>query len=549
MLDVAAKFTKPIIAYHGTDIKNLRSILKKGLLPDQPGPWSKYSAEGLSYNVRSMQSLGGVYFSKSLFTAKKTANHDSSLILVIAQIQAKDALPDEDNINIPALHDTEMMLQMIYHRCKLPQRMQSQTDATPVAELRNNFIAKYDKNFVKRKDLPALRAIAMEVLLCEWERRIAHLASQDSFNTIPYRMLDYYNRVTNRNVNLKDLPKVLSPLPVAKAEARLRSALRKFLVKVKSQHVNTNFDMYNFRMMKPVGFSGASKILAILEINHATVVLHYGKIPPVFYEDWQRLSGPVPDIQKPSGKNRDKADMEPENVDIAVAAKNSYEFYTFRGSRNVVLHQRKNGSIVDYHLKKGDVYGVKYTNVQGPEYTAVILHDQPKNVFYVPNGSLKRVLQYSTKYKGAKVTPAPDKLVTPAHLLQTRPAWLAAKPNSMGNRKTWQWFVLAKWANVHVNVNVTPRELYYAARFMVSGFDDTVPESERKKYLMSLHRGRKAQLQLFSRYLTPADCITLAMWIRTPNSKGRPAAIALIGKHDTKWKARGGRYVSVRSKS
>lgn len=534
MLDIAAKFTKPVIAYHGTSADNLRTILKKGLLPSAVGKWTASVLTNTSVNSRSHQTFGGVYFTKNLLTATNAAGwtgpNQSSKLIVIAQVQVRDALADEDNITIPTLPDYMLQSQVIAYRCKLTAYIDPE-----IARMRDRLLHNYAPDYPKRKDLKALQAIALEVLLCEYERRLAHEAKDNS--KLPYRMSDIYKRYTGKSV----LPKAARILSVPKAEARLRTALKMFMAKIKTKHIPPDDSKvwYNFRTLKPVGFSGATKILAVVEIplDRKTLTVHYGKIPDVFYEEYKKVIGPLPPV------------VYSKTVDKAAAAKNSYEFYTFRGSRNVVLHQRKNGSIADYHLKKGDVYGVKYTNVQGPEYTAVILHDQPKNVFYVPNGSLKRVLQYSTKYKGAKVTPAPAKLITPAHLLQTRPAWLAAKPNSMGNRKTWQWFVLAKWANAHVNVNVTPRELYYAARFMVSGFDDAVPETERKKYLMALHRGRKAQLQLFSKYLTPADCITLALWIRTPNSKGRPAAIALIGKHDIKWKVRSGRYVSVRSKS
>lgn len=81
--------------FHGTSSVFIDSILSNGLLCNPP---RKTWSDGF------YKSLEGVYFSfnleQALFFAKKTTSiHGGNLIVAVAEIENKDAIPDEDNIS------------------------------------------------------------------------------------------------------------------------------------------------------------------------------------------------------------------------------------------------------------------------------------------------------------------------------------------------------------------------------------------------------------------------------------------------------------------
>lgn len=81
--------------FHGTSSVFTDSILFNGLLVNPP---KKTWSEGF------YKSLDGIYFSccleQALFFAKKSVSiHGGNQIVVVAQIENQDALPDEDNIS------------------------------------------------------------------------------------------------------------------------------------------------------------------------------------------------------------------------------------------------------------------------------------------------------------------------------------------------------------------------------------------------------------------------------------------------------------------
>ena len=93
-----AKFSSPIIAYHGSTGDNLSSILSDGLLLDKSGGGWGSSITG-SARQRSMNALPGVYLSRKITTAVLASMyHQGKKLLVILQVQPRSMVIDEDEI-------------------------------------------------------------------------------------------------------------------------------------------------------------------------------------------------------------------------------------------------------------------------------------------------------------------------------------------------------------------------------------------------------------------------------------------------------------------
>jgi len=90
------------IFWHGTNFRNLRSILKKGLLPGS----QKVFQEEIPSDARgySISTYGGIYFSDNWLTAKGSATtasgprNPSLMVGAILETKSPEVLPDEDDL-------------------------------------------------------------------------------------------------------------------------------------------------------------------------------------------------------------------------------------------------------------------------------------------------------------------------------------------------------------------------------------------------------------------------------------------------------------------
>lgn len=103
----AAKFSKPIIAYHGTSGEHLSSILKHGLK-------KSYSSGGYGSAKRSFSSSDthdGVYVTTSLNIAEHIAKDidPRNPLVVVVKVQRKGSFMDEDHVvQFLGLQDTQL---------------------------------------------------------------------------------------------------------------------------------------------------------------------------------------------------------------------------------------------------------------------------------------------------------------------------------------------------------------------------------------------------------------------------------------------------------
>lgn len=108
--------SEPIVAYHTTMLNHLKSLLKKGLVPN-------HSKDGYASNAHSstgytLAALPGVYFNKDAGDAEQLAkdfstDENAEPMIVVCQVQPKTGSLDEDRLVSDVLRET-----LVYRRFK-----------------------------------------------------------------------------------------------------------------------------------------------------------------------------------------------------------------------------------------------------------------------------------------------------------------------------------------------------------------------------------------------------------------------------------------------
>jgi hypothetical protein len=224
--------------------------------------------------------------------------------------------------------------------------------------------------------------------------------------------------------------------------------------------------------------------------------------------------------------------------------KPKYEVYKFTGGRGVALQTVKRGKTVEASLRKGDMFGVR-PSAKGPDWAVIVLEKVGDYYsFTVPQSMLRRMLNASKIYIKESHAKA-----TPSHLLSMLPVWTEAKPEGMGDKKTWPYFTISKWAAIHKGVNVKPADLVMACAHVEKGLNFTgLNLKDLKPAMMSVHRGLKAMLALFKVKLTTKQLAAVAAYIRKPSVEPAPKVLMLMSNHDARWRVDGKQYVKRRSK-
>lgn len=98
--------------YHGTDIKNLKSILSKGLIPmpKEKRAWGSHSRQSNPRQI-SLESFGGTYVTRNLMSAVSSSKSNPKL-LIIMELQPRTLFSDEDNFTNQLVferHDRDML--------------------------------------------------------------------------------------------------------------------------------------------------------------------------------------------------------------------------------------------------------------------------------------------------------------------------------------------------------------------------------------------------------------------------------------------------------
>lgn len=281
--------TDKIIVYHGTPSKNYSSIMSQGLIPN-PKQRAWQDDPDTSYYKSSRKSLDGIYVSTNLMTAYSAGRQGGNKglkegrLIVICEIQPKTGFMDEDDLNsIDRFNRGEYVNLDLFFSIKTGKDK----------EYVNGYFKKLLDSFNFNKDLyngmdnQALNASLQPALWNFFEKSIEREISYLDDYTFQKKMRDH---------NLKDITKPVSSqaeMNFLKAKEVLTRSLKKMAnpLNLKSAY---SVHRHASRIMQPIKFSGANKILAIVYIPNSSTEgkkVLYGEVPDQFIKDWSNVMG------------------------------------------------------------------------------------------------------------------------------------------------------------------------------------------------------------------------------------------------------------------
>ena len=282
--------TDKIIVYHGTPAKNYSSIMSQGLIPN-PKQRAWQDDPDASYYSSSRQSLDGIYVSTNLMTAYgaggngKNRGLKEGRLIVVCEIQPKTGFMDEDDLNsIDKFNSHEYVNLDLFFSIKTGKDK----------EYVNRYFKKLLDSFNWNKDLysgmdnQALNASLQPALWNFFEKSIERQISYLDDYTFETKMRDH---------NLKDIKKPISreaEIEFLKAKEVLTRSLKKMANPLNLKSTDSVY-RHTSRIMQPIKFSGANKILAIVYRPYSSAEgkekVLYGEVPDQFIKDWSSSIG------------------------------------------------------------------------------------------------------------------------------------------------------------------------------------------------------------------------------------------------------------------
>lgn len=259
---------KPILAYHATSGKHLRSIIKNGLIPNKSeGGWGSKDLSDYGTNNRAM---AGVYFTKDVRIAQSitsdvvNSDHEPRLI-VVCSVQERSAEADED-ITTAIFGVSTVYAKADYYIHHNFDMLENPPDI----HMLEYIIPEVEEEILNKKN--------------KWIDEIfeKHQELQPIRNKIMPAILDMY-RATIRHSIISNYLQDETQL-INKTENRLRDSIDKVnrvvkkLVHIKNQET--------FKINKVIGFSGADKIVGLIITNYGYA---WGVIPPELQDKAKRV--------------------------------------------------------------------------------------------------------------------------------------------------------------------------------------------------------------------------------------------------------------------
>lgn len=259
-----AKFSKPILAYHGTQSKYLRSILKKGLVSENKGFGADIQG---SMNNRDMSAVGGIYFSTSARYAGFAAKMQSKVGdygLIEASVQPRSSYMDEDDI----ANNLKNILS--------PSSMSIERDVL------SKFLAYLYDDAFRRKMIDLLKSSASK-LKRQNDSFFDLIIKSHYLRIISYINVDKYYQVfkdasDKYDVDVDVLKMEVDLLDSAAMEKIYKNALDRLTRALKSTTYNfdtTDSPLGNsFRIDDNITYSGNNKIVGVFRIDESTETIN-----------------------------------------------------------------------------------------------------------------------------------------------------------------------------------------------------------------------------------------------------------------------------------
>ena len=282
-----AKFSRPVIAYHGTRIENLRSILKQGLITDSTGTGFGSNVRG-SFHGRDMGAVGGVYFSTSAQYAGHVAKAEwggSNYLIVEASLQPRSGGLDEDDIETKI---SRIILPDLFYGAKGTIRHYA------------SFIT--DRTF-RHRLVDHLKNQIPE-LANERNDRLENLIEAAIVRRVVYvKKSDYLEHFITNTVTYDIAEQAYSNLPSPQeAERNYKVALdwvtRAMISQTPTFQTDFGASGESFRISESVTYRGNNRITGVFEIDEGieAITVHYGDSSMLFRSNFYSNYGETIDF-------------------------------------------------------------------------------------------------------------------------------------------------------------------------------------------------------------------------------------------------------------
>jgi ribosomal protein S18 acetylase RimI-like enzyme len=329
----ASKIAAPRgIYYHGSSIKNLRSILTQGLVPMEKGKNWQDDPDAGFYNP-SRESYGGTYVTKNLMTAlgaPRDKGEEGREVIVCMELQPNTFYLDEDDINFYIskplsgnLNDSSYYIGLYYLANTLPDA--DQTFKESIAEMRDGFVKRtiksieFKMNNYSEEGKPlheGLKAQLAKLLHGEvWDASLNRMAAHAASKASNYDKAHWENTVhpPKKDAQGEWIEEERATFPsVAEAEAQFKTASEKVTRTLRT--LATRGNTTNARIPTPIGYSGSNHITAVAEVRDGTkyreteaggfakpshIIVHYGTLPQNFLDQYKERVGDRFVVTKP----------------------------------------------------------------------------------------------------------------------------------------------------------------------------------------------------------------------------------------------------------
>ena len=303
--------------YHGSSIKNLRSILKQGLIPD---PKERNWGEDAAASAVSVSrvSYGGTYVARNLMTAAsapKDHNEEGREVVVCMELQPNTMYLDEDDVVFYLSHPLGRLSDNTYY--SLPTFLGKDGSWKEFADAeRRKYVEDAVRGLAFKWKMPGedkgslhpgmeerLRALLPEA----WEAALLRIAAHEAKRSKPYDLRHAYHKAFPY-VEYDSIPDVQALIPSPEeGEAAFRDAVEKITRALRQfarpLRPGEAYNRDTARITEPIGYSGSNRILAVVEVrdgrkykgddwkNPTVLVIHYGEIPPDFFAQFKERYG------------------------------------------------------------------------------------------------------------------------------------------------------------------------------------------------------------------------------------------------------------------
>jgi len=291
-----AKFSNPIIAYHGTRYENLQTILSQGLSASRKGTGWGSSISG-SEVQKDKKSVGGVYFTTSASMAVRITPGEKK-VLVIAQVQPRSSYSDEDDIDFDLTRamnkavNTNSVPDMLTQYLALRDLPDTETDNLIDAFIQN-LEGSYQRLLMKNT---RYNDLIKDYIYTGIQRILAHTFSKSK----PLLLSNAYGPVRSMfgvsseeaiNIINEEYENFMSP---PRAEMEHKEAIEDMTVALKRIVYDSDYmqpistlNGKTFRIDDDINYRGANRILSIVIIGSDGLLedVAYGDIPRQAYSD------------------------------------------------------------------------------------------------------------------------------------------------------------------------------------------------------------------------------------------------------------------------